>query len=149
MRKAVVAAIVAAFAVLPVTASADDKDKVPNLVGTWEGELHGMSAGKGPGPRGTDGTWEKPAMEEGKVITRVTGQQGNYFWGVREFTNGYKVNFMGMLSGPNAEVMGIAESGAHYWGKVSDNKMQLCVAHTPMEGFKRFDLSCSNLTRSK
>jgi hypothetical protein len=149
MRKAVVAAVVAALAVLPVVASADDKDKVPDVVGTWQGELHGMSVGQGPGPRGVDGTWEKPVVEDGKVVTRVTGQQGHYFWGVREFANGYKAKFMGMFSGPNAELMGIAESGAHYWGKVSDNRMQLCVMHTPMEGLKRFDLSCSDLTRTK
>src|SRR5215470_10281476 len=116
MRKVVVAAVGAAVVVLPVVASADDKDKVPNVVGTWEGELHGMSVGPGPGPRGTEGTWEKPVVEEGKVVARVTGQQGNYFWGVREFANGYKAKFMGMFSGPGAEVMGIAESGAHYWG---------------------------------
>jgi len=149
MRKAAVAAIVAAFVVLPVMASADDKDKVPNVVGTWEGELTGMSAGEGPGPRGNNGTWEKPVMEEGKVVARVTGQQGHYFWGVREFSNNYKARFMGMFNESNSEFMGIAESGAHYWGKVSDNRMELCVAHTPMEGFKRFDLSCSSLTRAK
>ena len=88
-------------------------------------------------------------MEETKVTARVTGQQGHYFWGVREFGNGYKAKFMGMFSGSDTEFMGIAESGAHYWGKVGDGRMQLCVMHTPMEGFKRFDLSCSNLTRTK
>ena len=124
MRKTAVAAVVAAFAVLPVVASADDKDKVPNLVGTWEGELIGMSAGEGPGPRGANGTWEKPAMEEGKVTARVIGQQGLYFWGVREFANGYKARFMGMLSGTDSDFMGIAESGAHYWGKVNGDRMQ-------------------------
>jgi len=148
MRKAALAAVVAALAVLPVAASADDK--VANVVGSWEGELHGMSVGPGPGPRGHDGTWEKPAMEQGKVIARVTGQEGHYFWGVREFANGYKVNFMAMFSGSSTEFMGMASSGAHYSGKVAaDGKMQLCVMHTPMENFKRFDLSCSYLTRTK
>ena len=150
MKKAALAAVVAALMVLPLAASADDKDKVPDAVGTWEGVLHGMSAGGGgPGPISPNGSWEKPVMEDGKVTIRVTGQQGDYFWGVRDFNNGYKINFMAMFSGSGTEYMGIGDTGAHYWGKVDGGRMQMCAMHTPMESFKRFDLSCSNLTRTK
>jgi hypothetical protein len=147
MKKAALAAVVAALMVLPVAASADDKG--PDAVGTWEGVLHGMSAGGGSGPISPNGSWEKPAMEDGKVTIRVTGQEGRYFWGERAFNNGYKVNFIAMFSGSGTEFMGIGNTGAHYWGKVDDGRMQMCTMHTPMESFKRFDLNCSNLTRTK
>jgi len=144
-----VAAIVAAFAVVPSVAFAQE---VPNLVGTWEGTLHGMSVGAGPapGPRPEGGTWDKPVIEEAKVITRVTGQQGRYFWGEREFANGQKYKMMGMFTDGNKDFLGVVSTGhqgPHFSGTFADGKMQWCVGATPLTGSGRYDVACSTSTR--
>src|SRR5258708_17025410 len=77
MRKAALAAVVAALAVLPVAASADDK--VANVVGTWEGELHRKTARQKPRHHSNAETGLYFAIKEGKVRARVSGHQSHSF----------------------------------------------------------------------
>ncbi|MCA0301147.1 MAG: hypothetical protein LCH95_01980 [Proteobacteria bacterium] len=141
-------AVATAFGTLSSSWAADGK--VPDLTGTWMGKSLGLSVGAGRGPRPKDGTWEKPAFHEGTVTTKISKQDGRYIWGIREFDNGFKTNFIGMIDESLGGIVIISDTGAHYWGKLVDaNRIETCLAHAPQPDDRRFDVSCSTWVRGK
>jgi hypothetical protein len=135
-RLAALLAGIAAGIVLATAAVAAAADTAaPDIRGTWRLEAKAIVLGAGqhhpadPGERIEPG---KPRLRKLAPTLRITGQEGERFWGAIE-SPAYKEDFVGAFTGEGRGFIGVDSDGFYQGNVGEDGVVSYCYQHTTPE----------------